>query len=120
MEHGLAAYPGPKLNLKSKRAEDSAFRERPERPLKRARPSGLSTPHSPATEKMEDLYRGQKNIQAGWASTNLCSPIDSHLAESDGADEDIAVMLDLPEISEEVCENAARDSTPCKANRPMF
>jgi hypothetical protein len=108
MEHGLAAYPGPKLNLK-KRAGNSAFREAPERPLKRARPNGLSTPPSPGMEKMKNLDSGQTNIQSEWASASLGSPIEIHLTESDG--EDIAAVLDLPDIGKEVRPNVTKFPT---------
>ena len=103
MEHGLAAYSGPKLNLKTKRTDDSICREGPERPPKRARPNGLSTPPSPAMDKFEDLDGSQKNIQEEWSSADLGSPIEKG---SDGADEDIAVKLDIPEIGEDVSEIA--------------
>lgn len=111
MKHGVAAYPGPKLNITRKRPEELS-EDISERRQKRARTTGFPTPHSPTPDRASihlspgysevDHSNNRLHDKADWVVASLDWPADITLSESESTGIDHLVSLDLPELGEEV------------------
>ena len=125
MKHGVAAYPGPRMNISPKRPKELSENE-PERPQKRARTTGLPTPLSPTSDRASTLSPGcseldhydRVNNKADWAAAALDWPVNITPNESETTSIDRLASLDLPELGEEVVifirfHHANTDSLVC-------
>lgn len=117
MKYGVAAYPGPSLDLKTEREETPSSAEDSKRPHKRIWTNVLSTPPSPVATP-SDLDCGKAHDETDWAAANFdLPPTDIHSKKRARTSEDTSILLDLPEFGEEVREPMVSNVDRCNADR---
>ena len=110
MKHGVAAYPGPTLDITTKRSKELSERDS-ERPQKRTRTIEIPTPLSPTSNRAsvslsadcsEVDHNDRFHSKTDWAAASLERPVDITLNDSKTTSLDLFVSLDLPELGNEV------------------
>jgi hypothetical protein len=121
IKYGVAVNPGPNLDLKTKREKTPPSAEDSTRPHKRIWNTGLSTPPSPAATPSDSpsaLDCCKAHVETDWAAINFdLPPTDTHSRENARTSEDTSILLDLPELGEEVREPTVGNVDRCNADR---